>query len=214
MLSENYAKAVRTLNDAFYKIDREIFESYFQKNVNEGARVLVTIQTRGKHQAYGWCSTAELWRDEEGGAYEINLSAEFTDRPLSDTLQTLIHEMVHLKNIMEKIQDCSRKGTYHNKRFKAGAEAVGLEVEESKKYGWAHTKLSDALLVRLQAMFEELDHPMAIARKEISGMKAKAKKKEQYQYTCPTCGITFKAAVNANLTCTDCEEEMDKEEVK
>jgi len=50
--------------------------------------------------------------------------------------------MVHLKNLQDNIQDTSRSGKYHNKRFKDTAEQYGLVVEKSEKYGWCRTSLN------------------------------------------------------------------------
>ena len=51
--------------------------------------------------------------------------------------------MVHLKNLQDGVQDTSRSGTYHNKKFKKAAETTGaLTVEKGSKYGWHITKLS------------------------------------------------------------------------
>ena len=67
-------------------------------------------------------------------------------RPIEEVAATLLHEMVHYYNYENGIQDCSRGNTYHNRRFKAAAEAHGLIVEHSDKYGWSHTSPSDELL--------------------------------------------------------------------
>ena len=59
---------------------------------------------------------------------------------------TLLHEMVHYYNYERGVQDCSRGNTYHNKHFRDAAEARGLHVERSDKYGWAITEPTEELL--------------------------------------------------------------------
>ena len=59
---------------------------------------------------------------------------------------TILHEMVHLYNIQHDIQDCSRGGTYHNKKFKAEAEKHMLRIEKDKRYGWTITHPTKELL--------------------------------------------------------------------
>ena len=44
------------------------------------------------------------------------------------------------------VKDCSRGNTYHNKNFKATAEACDLVVEHHSSYGWSITSPSDSLL--------------------------------------------------------------------
>lgn len=53
--------------------------------------------------------------------------------------ETLLHEMVHLYNLQIGVQDTSRGGTYHNKKYKEAAEKHGLTVEKDAKYGWTKT---------------------------------------------------------------------------
>ena len=59
---------------------------------------------------------------------------------------TLLHEMCHYFNDKQGVKDCSRGNTYHNKNFKATAEACDLVVEHHSTYGWSITSPSDALL--------------------------------------------------------------------
>ena len=50
--------------------------------------------------------------------------------------------MVHLQNFQDNVQDTSRSGSYHNRKFKETAEAHGLTVEKGEKYGWHKTTLN------------------------------------------------------------------------
>ena len=66
---------------------------------------------------------------------------------LPSAIATLVHEMCHIyNNEVLNTQDCSRGGTYHNREFKKAAEAHGLNVTRSDKYGYSHTSPSDRLL--------------------------------------------------------------------
>ena len=56
------------------------------------------------------------------GFYEINLCAKHLARPFGHVAETLSHEMVHLYNLQVGVQDTSRSGTYHNKKYKEAAE--------------------------------------------------------------------------------------------
>lgn len=51
--------------------------------------------------------------------------------------------MVHLYNLQIGVQDTSRSGTYHNKKYKEAAEQHGLIVDKDSKYGWTKTSLND-----------------------------------------------------------------------
>lgn len=80
-------------------------------------------------------------QNEQENYYEISICPEFMDRSIYDICATLLHEMVHLWNLQNDIQDCSRGNTYHNKKFKKVAEEHGLIINYDKRIGWSLTKL-------------------------------------------------------------------------
>lgn len=101
--------------------------------------------------AYGHITTVKTWTvsTEQGTEqrYEINISTATLDRPIENTTATLLHEMAHLYNLVHGIRDTSsQSGAYHNKRFKATAEAHGLVIDHHEKYGWTITSPSEELL--------------------------------------------------------------------
>ena len=115
---------------------------------------VLVVQSKGKHKnALGWCTTQKIWRDNgnDGGGkaefYEISISAEFLHLPVEEIIDTLLHEMVHLFNLQEGVQDCSRGNTYHNKFFRDTAAAHGLNCKHVPKYGWAMTSLTELCML-------------------------------------------------------------------
>lgn len=54
-------------------------------------------------KAYGHCSTKKIWKSESDGQYEINIGAEFLNRPSANTAATMCHEMVHLYCLVNEI---------------------------------------------------------------------------------------------------------------
>lgn len=46
---------------------------------------------------------------------------------------------------MNCIQDCSRGGAYHNKKFKDAAEARDLKISYDPRIGWSITEPTEAL---------------------------------------------------------------------
>lgn len=129
---------IEELESLFSKFNARFFAGELEKPV-------ITVSPDHTRGAYGWCTGWKAWQDgaKEGGYYEINLCAEYLNRPFEETCSTLIHEMVHLKNLQDGVQDTSRSGLYHNQKFKSVAEATGaLTVEKGSKYGWHITKLS------------------------------------------------------------------------
>ena len=81
------SETITALETIFDKLNAIYFESKLPRPV-------ITVQTTPK--AYGHCSTKKIWKSENEGMYEINLGAEFINRPKESTCATLLHEMVHL----------------------------------------------------------------------------------------------------------------------
>jgi hypothetical protein len=109
-------------------------------------RPIITIQTKGRSKGIlGW-HWSDKWQNGKEDVSEINICAE----NLKDTpIETLVHEMVHHANAVEKIEDCNHHA-YHNKHFKKRAESYGLNVENGDRHGWAHTSIGTKLAETLK----------------------------------------------------------------
>jgi hypothetical protein len=107
----------------------------------KGPRPLITVQTKGRQKdTLGW-HWKEKWQLNKEEISEINICAESLNK---DPIETLVHEIAHHANAINKIEDCNIH-QYHNKHFKTKAESYGLNVEKSGRHGWSHTSLSDEL---------------------------------------------------------------------
>jgi len=179
----------------------EIFNKHFFDGELENPVIAVSPDTT--KGAYGWCTSWKAWQGEkEGGYYEINMCAEHLSRPFAETCGTLIHEMVHLKNLQDKIQDTSRSGKYHNKRFKETAEKYGLTVEKGSKYGWHITKLTDEAAEWLKKEFPD-ESGFTLRRDKRIKISASGKTSSSRKYECP-CGTIIRATKEVNVVCGDC----------
>ena len=119
----------------------DLFNHHFYNG--ELTRPAITVSPDGGRGAYGWCSVYEIWQ-ASGEAYrEINICAEYIDRPIGEVAATMLHEMAHLYNLTHEIKDVSNNGYYHNKKFKETAEAHGLHIEHHATYGWTITTLTE-----------------------------------------------------------------------
>lgn len=70
---------------------------------------------------------------------ELFISGEGLNRDADHVLGTLLHEAAHGVANARDIKDTSRQGRYHNKRFKALGEELGLILEEDHRIGWSVT---------------------------------------------------------------------------
>ena len=112
-------ETVKTSRTAGYleKIFRTLNADWFSGELEEP---IITIQSTPR--AYGHVTVAKTWKRKDEDRHELNLGAETLNRPIEEVVATIMHEMVHLYNIANGVQDCSRGGTYHNKRFRDEAE--------------------------------------------------------------------------------------------
>lgn len=186
----SYNRVAGYLNKIFDLLNVRFFE-------NELSRPTITIQSTPR--AYGHFTTrSDTWISASGESHEINIGAGTLSRPIEDVAATLLHEMVHYYNYVNGIQDCSRGGTYHNKRFMEAAIARGLKVDHDPKYGWTLTRpgedlldlvvendLTDILITRN----DRYHVGVGTAGNHIDGgTETPPKKSNSRKYVCPNCG--------------------------
>ena len=206
----SYNRVAGYLNKVFDMLNAEFFESTL-------SRPTITIQSSPK--AYGHFSLRDdTWISKNAQSHEINIGAGTLARPIEDVAATLLHEMVHYHNYVNGIQDCSRGGTYHNRRFKDSAEDHGLIVNHHDKYGWTITSPSDRLL---QFCLDNDLSDILINRNEFfayrgtgNGTRSPApppaitRTSSTRKYICPCCGNSVRATKVVNVGCLDCAEQM------
>ena len=115
--------------------------------------------------------------------------------------------MVHLLNLQNEVQDTSRSGMYHNKKFKKVAEQHGLTVDKDSKYGYCITKLNDEASAFVQAMNGEPFEMYRTKMAKVSVIKGSSSRK----YVCPCCGTIVRATKEVRIICSDCDVEFQEE---
>ena len=199
----------------------DLFNDHFY--AGELARPAITVSPDGRRGAYGWCTVYEIWQ-ANGQAYrEINICAEYINRPISDVAATMLHEMAHLYNLTHGIKDVSNNGYYHNKKFKETAEAHGLTISHHHTYGWTVTDLTPETAVWVAQQPELSD--IAANRQTTLQIKIKGdddssadgettttikggrstSKNRSIKYVCPKCGAIIRATKLVNVVCGDCD---------
>ncbi len=131
-----FLEQLKVLNGVYDKLNETFFESALSKCV-------ITIQRDTTGKILGWFTPREAWQAGEEKSPEINMTANFLDRPPLEIIATLLHEMCHQFAYQHDIKDTSRTGGYHNKEYKKIAEAHGLEVFKTPQHGFNHTKLTE-----------------------------------------------------------------------
>lgn len=189
---------VTKLESLFDILNRVYFDNALPKPV-------ITVQSTPK--AYGHCSTKKIWKGENDGQYEINIGAEFLNRPSANTAATMCHEMVHLYCLVNEIQDTCQKGRYHNKTFKAECESRDLIVEYDRANGYAHTSPTDTFKAKLAEAGVDLSVRFA---RVMPKAKAKAEREKAHRYVCPVCGQEVRTTSELSLICGHCNVTMDR----
>ena len=210
-------ETVKTSRTAGYleKIFRTLNEHYFDSEIDEP---VITIQSTPR--AYGHVTVGKAWTRGADGEQrrELNIGAGTLDRPIENIVATMLHEMVHLIDLQEGIQDTSRGGTYHNKRFKARAETVDLSISYDSRIGWSVTEPTEALI---EYIIEQGWNDIRMSR--IDGYSARGiggnsgatgtgtvtpKKTSSRKYVCPCCKNSVRATKDVNIICGDCFQKM------
>lgn len=205
------SRAVSQLEHIYNALNTDFFQ-------DELPIPIITVQ--GKPGTYGHCTTSKVWQRKDGGAYELNIAAEVLNYPIEETLDTMLHEMVHLYCRENGIKEVSRGGKYHNKKFKAEAERRGLVCVPCGQYGWNTTPSDRLVEYALQKGWNEIKIGRGslppIIRTGASGTAQTGaettgggkRPSSTRKLQCPKCGCSVRATKTVRIMCMDCMEQM------
>lgn len=180
---------------------------------------ILTVQS--KPGTMGHCSVAKVWRRKEDDAYELNIAAEVLNFPIEETLDTLLHEMVHLYCRENGIQEVSRNGRYHNRRFKQEAERRGLTCVPCGASGWNTTPGDNLVEFALEKGWSEITLGRCASLPIRTGAAGTAqggggavpggkRPSSTRKLVCPCCGLSVRATKKVNILCGDCMAKMEE----
>lgn len=131
-------------------------------------RVAFTIATavRGRRVTRWGHWAPGTWKKKDGKLVgEVFVAAERLEAGAATVMETIIHEAAHALVSARGVTDTSNRGRYHNKRYKAFAEALGLEVTRHRAYAWAVTRLPDATARVYEEEIAAIDSALTAYRK-------------------------------------------------
>lgn len=215
-------ETTRTSRTAGYleKIFRAINADSFGGVIEEP---IITIQsTKG---AYGHVTVAKTWKRKDSLRHELNICADYLQRPIEEVVATMIHEMVHLYNLQNGIQDCSRGESYHNTKFRDEAEKHMIAIAKHDTYGWTLTTPTDDLLeyilekgwgdIEMERGSYNRPVPPTGAKGNSGGAvtitPTKPKGSNSRKHTCPCCGAIARTTKDIPLICGLCRVDMNME---
>lgn len=177
-----------------------------------GAPRVTILVTRKTGRTMGHFTHSKLWKAGEEQFHEIMVSANYFERGARAVLGTLLHEVAHSIDAQNGIQGVSGDG-YHNKKFRATAEALGLTITQAKGIGWSVTEVSDECANRWADALALIESALSLMADSEQGkksagrnknlkvamcdcgekMRISAKALEKCAPLCQTCGVEFRA---------------------
>lgn len=94
-------------------------------------------------------SGMRLFADSYDALSEVFITDDALAQPAVEVFGILLHEAAHAVAVHRTIKDTSRQGRYHNARFKAVAEEIGLEGHDRDPvFGWSLVNVTAATAAR------------------------------------------------------------------
>ena len=124
--------------------------------------------------------------------------------------------------MQQGIQDTSRGGAYHNKKFRDAATARDLNISYDKRIGWSITQPTNALCefildqgwtnIQMNRIEWSFTPQGAGSRNTAGGEPGAAPttngNSHHRKYVCPCCGNSVRATKEVRILCMDCGKQM------
>ena len=214
----NVQRVQQYLKKIFRLLNEQIYDGEL-----EDVQVVLSNSSR----CYGYYTlNGSTWVGQASGEvfnqHEIGISSQFlATRDVTSVVATICHECCHHLAFLKGIQDVSRSGYWHNKRFKEIAEQHGLIVERHEKVGYGVTSCSERLLqfcidndLQEFQLNRSSDYYVAVggsSSPSTGGFTGTTtRRSSSYKLLCPCCGCTVRATrLGVQLMCISCSEEME-----
>ena len=155
---------------------------------------------------------------------ELNISANYLRRDITEVVTTLIHECTHIWKMQKGIKDTSNGNIYHNKRFKQTAEELGkIKISRSEKYGWTISSPTEETVdfcirngledIQIGRQLECSFGTGFTGGTSGNGSDAPTRPRKPSstrKYICPCCGNSFRATKDLRVLCIDCGVKFEK----
>jgi hypothetical protein len=155
------------------------------------------------------------WQVAGVDRHEVLVGGEGLQRGPTDVLGTLLHEAAHGLAQARGIQDTSRAGRYHNRRYAALARELGLEVANLKPIGWSATTVPEPTAGGYAGQLEELGAALVLWRHHELHAAGGTRSRNLLACTCP-CGRRLRAAratlAEAPILCGACAQPFQPEQ--
>jgi hypothetical protein len=155
------------------------------------------------------------WQVNGADRHEVLIGGEGLQRGPSEVLGTLLHEAAHGLAQAREIQETSRGGRYHNRRYATLARELGLDVATVKPIGWSATTVPERTAAAYAGQLEELQAALVLWRRHEHRLGAGTRSRNLLACCCP-CGRKLRASrttlAEAPILCGACQEPFEPEE--
>jgi hypothetical protein len=178
------------------------------------AVLVVASGAAGKRLALGHFAP-HRWQVHGADRHEVLVGGEGLQRGPTEVLGTLLHEAAHGLAQARSIQDTSRAGRYHNRRYATLAGELGLDVTSVKPIGWSATSVPEQTAGLYAGQLEELAAALVLWRRLEAPATAGTRSRNLLACSCP-CGRKLRAApttlAEAPILCGACAQPFQPEE--
>jgi hypothetical protein len=147
---------------------------------------------------------------------EVLVGGEGLRRGAVDVLGTLLHEAAHGLAYSRRIQDTSRQGRFHNRRYAALAHELGLQVAQADGLGWSATSVPGATVDAYDEPLNVLAAALTLwRRRELAGTAGPERPRSSIACAC-SCGRRLRIARStlevAPILCGACGQAFEPDE--
>jgi predicted SprT family Zn-dependent metalloprotease len=194
---------------------------HFNRHLFDGALPPCLITLQRKKRTYGYFSSKRFVNRHGVMTDEIAMNPEFFSLPITETLQTLVHEMAHLWQA--HCGDPGR-GRYHNQEWASKMESMGLMPSNTGKPGGAKTGdqmmdypieggrfevvagqlITESFTVSWVDRFKATEAAPGGTDGGEGGAGVKVDKSNRLKYHCPSCRAQVWGKPGLKVRCGEC----------
>jgi len=172
-----------------------------------------TIVTGRSAKVHGHFTPWTPWASGGESFHEIFIT--IAKREAREILGTLLHETAHSIDNKEGVKGTSGDG-YHNQKFKARAESLGLTITQAPRIGFSVTTVTDECATRWAEPLRLIEEALRLTADNDGGTaKPKGRNKNLPVAKCE-CGesirLSLKTLEKCKPICQECETEFKVEE--
>jgi hypothetical protein len=155
------------------------------------------------------------WQVHGADRHEVLVGGEGLQRGPTEVLGTLLHEAAHGLAQARSIQDTSRQGRYHNRRYATLAQELGLEVTSVQPIGWSATTVPEPTASAYAGQLEELQAALVLWRRQEHRIGTGSRSRNLLAAAC-ACGRRIRVAkstlAEAPIVCGACGQPFEPED--